>query len=213
VEDAVAVPTNAVKQIAELKDRSELMLKLSSQPRKLVEGAGKAHWPVIARVLDAAHRRGIAFDVGEEGLVYAAITATDADVVAKLRSLSHELSELGLVPDAMRYAVVNSGELQTHPGIAAVALPIALWRVPQDLRRDLLSGDLHLICFYDPEIWTKAFDREGLRLSERDDRWYLEKAGRTWVLDPLDVRRLKAGLWFGGYSPAGIVKEIARSLH
>lgn len=214
VEDAVSIPTNAVRQVAELKDRSELMLKLTLQPRTLVDGAGKTHWPVIARVLGAAHRRGIAFDVGEEGLVYAAITATEhADLVAKLRSLSHELSELGLVPDAMRYAAVNSGELHTTLGIAAVALPIALWRVPQDLRRDLLTWDLFLICFYDPEIWTMAFDREDLRLSERADHWYLEKAGMAWVFDPLDVRRLKAGLWFGGYSPAGVVKEIARSLH
>jgi hypothetical protein len=168
---------------------------------------------VIARVLGAAHRRGIAFDVGEEGLVYAAITATDADVVAKLSSLSHELAELGLVPGARRYATVNSGELHTNPGIAGVALPLALWPVPQNLRRDLLSGDLYLICFFDPKIWTKAFEREDLRLSERDDRWYLEKAGKAWVLDAIDVRRLRAGLWFGGYSPAGIVKEIARSLH
>lgn len=214
VEDAVSIPRNAVRQIAELKDRSELLLKLSLRSRKLVEGAGKAHWPVIARVLSAAGPRGIAFDRGEEGLVYAAITATEqADVVAKLSSLSHELSELGLVPDAMRYAVVNSGELQTRAGIAPVALPIALWRVPQNLRRDLLSGDLYLICFYDPEIWTKAFAREDLRLSERDGHWYLKKGeGGAWVLDPLDVRRLRAGLWFGGYSPAGIAKEIAGSL-
>lgn len=213
-EPAKSISTRKTKrQVEEMQSRSQRVVELITSIGGTFEPAQREHWRIIERVLRRAKQVGAAYDIAEPDVFFAGVRNEIQDncVRTTWRLLDFVL-EGGLGINVENIAGASSDDFQKHTALSALVPPIPMWRLPLDLRVQLLNGEIVFFCFSSKGVWKNAFSSEGVELLEREDYWILSRGKAKFRLDPIETGDLTFGVIFSGISPRAVARVIAEEL-
>ena len=199
------------RQEAELIQSAELLQVLNAAGVHASLQPSDVNWSAIDRVVQRAltPMGGPCFDIPESGLAFLAAGISNEGRAGALSSISARLEELG-IPKGSPHLPVR--ELVAGDEMTPHVPPIPLWPISTTARVALLAGSVELAAIFSASLWKNAWHDQGLRW-EDDHGWWIvdtEIAGRTIGVrfDPLEVKRLRYGVAFGGISPRATAAAV-----
>lgn len=199
------------RQLDEIRAGARLQRELIADTTRMIGVKGHRHWDVVTRVLARAERDGFAYDLAEEGLVYAAARnhAGDGHIDVRTALLDRLVNE-GIADPENGFRAVSSWDFQRESELSALAPPIPSWKIPREHRASLLLGDIFFVCAYHERIWQRAFGAYGLSCVESEKGgWRVGRGERHINIDPLEMQRMKFGVAFGAFSPREEARNVA----
>lgn len=165
-----------------------------------------ASWRTLANVLERALTGGSSFDFPESGVALPAARRREGhDAVAQLTAIHTRVAAFG--PGSPSVAI-GAYEFATTDTLSALAPPVAIWRIPSDVRVAALSQDLFYACQCAPTVWEDAFQSAGLAL-ERVEGWWVIRGGSHAVrFSVFNAKKLEVGVASSGISPRAVAAAI-----
>lgn len=213
IENPPELQDRAKRQAAELRERLELLVQVTSRSRPVIGPDSHNLWPVIRRVLSRALQSGYAMDVAEDGIVYLAVrNAPLKELRTNVERTKTLATEYGI--RAVGTPITGRSTIDFHrlPALSALVPPIALWPLDTELRARLLTNDLVLRCEYPNDLWERVFQSEGMTLTPDHGGWIVSKASEKLRFGRVDVMRLRNGVALAGLSPRALARNLGREL-
>ncbi|MES2178022.1 MAG: hypothetical protein V4550_09175 [Gemmatimonadota bacterium] len=208
------LPSARVKrQELELLQSAELLKTLNEPGVHAALERSDVHWATMDHVMRRA--RGPAgtpsFEIPERGLAFVAAAIGSAGEAGALRETLQRLQELGFPAGSPHLSL---GHFLEGDEISPYVPPVPLWQISEESRVALLSGSVEFAAVFSPTLWQDAWSEAGLRF-EDDEGWWVVDAeiGGHFIgvrLDPVEVRRLRYGVAFGGISPRTTATAVLR---
>jgi hypothetical protein len=212
--DPVQSPSPAAeRQSKEILTRSELLGEVTGRIQESIPPPRQSLWAAVNDVLTKALTEGSALDFLGEGIVAVGVRTREGDdFAAKMNLILQQLRNLGFVGSEKGLVNATIEDLREQDSFAAYVPPIALWRLPLDVRAALLAGELFYSCVYHPSVWEKAMARHGLDLRTDGEEWTVQLGSESAHFDALEVRKLTLGVIFAGVQPTDVADRIAETL-
>ena len=197
----------AQRQVDELLERTDLLFRMQARLTGRLDPPGANHWRKVEEVLSRAYTVGSSFDIPEPNITYFAVRLHEnEDALGDLRRTIERV--LAQLPDENAGQAVSSADLAQHPKLSPFVPPIPLWPIPGDLRNALLAGRLFFGVRMSDQLWTEAFEAEGIDLEVRDREWHVSKGTAQGRLDNLEVWKLELGVALAGVSPVAVAMSV-----
>lgn len=201
---------NAEAQTEEIIRHSQILGMVTGRLRERAPPPKQSLWPGIKNVLNNALTTGACFDLLDEGIIAAAVRVHPGDDHdTELGNVITKLDELGYGGSRPELMNATTEDLKREEAVSAYVPPVALWPLPLPLRKALLGGELFYACIYDPAVWDRAMQEQGISVKREGEFWLLEKDGLVGRYDPIEVKKLTWGVLFAGVKPREIASVVA----
>jgi hypothetical protein len=201
------------RQESELIQSAELLKHLNEPGLHAALERSDIHWATVDRIVRRASGPAgqPSFDIPEPGLAFVAAPVGREGDVGALRTTLQRLQELGFPRGSPHLSL---GHLLEADEISAYVPPIPLWQISEGSRIALLSGVVQLAAIFADSLWKDAWRDAGLRYEDDEGWWIIDmEIGDRFVgvrLDPVEVRRLRYGVAYGGISPRATAAAVLR---
>jgi hypothetical protein len=197
----------AQRQMEEMKAGRRNLAQLVIDSTKMLPVPLVRHWDTISRIIERAQVSGIAYDVAEPGLVYAAVRNVDGDL-GLVEQMREKVAASGLTSTDWRET--STMAFQGIDELSAYGVPVALWKLPLGQRVEVICGNMIIFCFSSPFLWPAAFARHGQVLEAGpDESWIIRRNGRQMRIDAIEVKRMMVGPAFSAFSPENFAQRAA----
>jgi hypothetical protein len=201
---------NAQAQNDEIIRHSQILGMVTGGLRERAPPPKQSLWPGMKNLLNNALTTGACFDLLDEGIMGAAVRVHPGDDHdGELGHIITRLDELGFGGSRPELMNATTEDLKREDGVSAYVPPVALWPLPLPLRKALLGGELFYACVYDPTVWDRAMQEEGISVTREGDFWLLEKDGLTGRYNPIEIKKLTWGVLFAGVKPREVASRVA----